>query len=79
MSCGLGCTHSSDLVLLWPLCRQAAAALIQPLAWAIPYATLAVQKEKKGKKIKPNKTKLKRREKMEVKIHCLHLKIKNES
>ena len=27
-----------DLALLWLWCRPAAAALIQPLAWELPYA-----------------------------------------
>jgi len=29
----------NDLVLLWLGCRPAAAALIHPLAWELPYAT----------------------------------------
>ena len=36
MSCGIGCRHSSDPVLLWPWCRPAAAAPVQPLAWELP-------------------------------------------
>ena len=36
-----------DPMLLWLWCRPAAATLIQPLAWEIPYATGAVLKEKK--------------------------------
>ena len=31
MSCGIGCRHGSDLLLL--SCRPAAVAPIQPLAW----------------------------------------------
>ena len=27
-----------DLALLWPWCRLAAAALIGPIAWELPYA-----------------------------------------
>ena len=34
-----GCRHGSDPVLLWLWCRPAATALIQPLAWELPYAT----------------------------------------
>ena len=37
MVCGLVHRHSSDLVLLWLWCRQAAVALIQTLAWEPPY------------------------------------------
>ena len=39
MTCGVGCRCSSDLVLLWLCCEQAAAAPNQPLAWEFPYAT----------------------------------------
>ena len=39
-------------MLLWLWCRPAAATLIQPLAWEIPYATGAVLKEKKTQKTK---------------------------
>ena len=37
MSCGVGCKHGLDLVLLWLWCRSAAATLIRPLAWELPY------------------------------------------
>ena len=39
MSCGVGrrCSLDPELLLLW--CRQAAVALIRPLAWEHPYAT----------------------------------------
>ena len=37
MSCGVGCRHGSDPVLLWWRCRPAGAAPIQPLAWESPY------------------------------------------
>ena len=41
----------SDLMWLW--CRPAAGALIQPLAWQLPYATgVALNKKKKEKKRK---------------------------
>ena len=38
MSCGVGWRSGLDLVLLWLRQRPAAAALIQPLAWKLPYA-----------------------------------------
>jgi len=47
MSCGLGNRCGSDLVLLWLLCRPVAVALIQPLAWELPYAMGASLKSKK--------------------------------
>ena len=37
VSCGVGCRHGSDLVLLW--LWLSAAALIEPLAWELAYAT----------------------------------------
>ena len=39
VSCGVGCRCISDRALLWLWCRPAAAALIRPLAWELPYAT----------------------------------------
>ena len=51
VSCGVGCSHSSDPVLLWLWLwlwyRLAAAALTQPLAWEPPYAAGAALKSKK--------------------------------
>ena len=41
--CGVG--HSSDPELLWLWCRLEAAALIQPLAWELPYVTGAALKK----------------------------------
>jgi len=38
MSCGVGRRRGSDLALLWLCCRLAATALIQPLAWELPFA-----------------------------------------
>ena len=32
-SCGVGCRHGSDLVLLWLWRRLTATASIRPLAW----------------------------------------------
>ena len=48
MSCGVGHRHSSDP-------RLAAAALIQPLAWALPYAMGAALKSKNKQINKPKK------------------------
>ena len=39
VSCGVGCRHGSDSVLLWLWCRPAATGLIQPLAWEPLYAS----------------------------------------
>ena len=50
MSCGLGFRHCSDPALLWLWGRLAAASLIQPLAWEIPYvAHVALKKQNKTK------------------------------
>ena len=38
MSCGIALRHGLDPALMWLLCRPAAVALIQPLAWESPYA-----------------------------------------
>ena len=49
MSCGAGhrCGSDPELLRLW--CRPAAAvALIQPLAWELPYAAGAALKKKKN-------------------------------
>ena len=58
MSCDVGHTRDLDISLLWLWCRPAAAALIQPLAWKLPYAADAALKTKKKekKKKKANKT-----------------------
>ena len=51
MSCGVGCRHGLDLVLLWLWLWLAAAARIRPLAWEPPYAEdVALEKKKKKKK-----------------------------
>ena len=47
VSCGVGRKHNLDAGLLWLWGRPAAATPIQPLAWALPYATDAAQKKKK--------------------------------
>ena len=49
MSCGVGHRGSSDPVLLWLWCGQAATALIGPLAWEPPYAAGAALKKQKTK------------------------------
>ena len=50
VNCGVGHRHGSDPVLLWLWCRPAAVALIQPLAWKLPYAAGAALKETNKKK-----------------------------
>ena len=52
MSCGIGCRHSSDPMLLWLWCRLAAAAPISPLAWELPHTSGAALKRSKKKKKK---------------------------
>ena len=49
---GVGRTCHSDLAWLWLWCRLAAVALIQPLAWELPYATGAALKQNKTKQTK---------------------------
>ena len=49
MSCGVGFRLNLDPTLLWLWCRLAAAALIQPLAWELPYAAGVALKRKKKK------------------------------
>ena len=49
MSCGVGCRHGSDLVLLWLWCRLAATAPIRPLAWEPLYAMVVALKGQKTK------------------------------
>ena len=44
VSCGVGHRRVLDLALLWLWYRPAAATLIQPLAWELPYATGAALK-----------------------------------
>ena len=50
MSCGVGCTRSSDLALLWLWRRPVATAPMRPLAWEPAYAMgAALEKDKKDK------------------------------
>ena len=48
-SCSVGCRHAPGPALQWLWYRLAAAALIQPLAWGLPYAAGAALKRKKRK------------------------------
>ena len=49
VSCGVSRRHGLDPTLLWLWCRPAAAALIRPLPWELPYAAGAAIKRKKKK------------------------------
>ena len=49
-SFSVGHRHSLDVVLLWLWYRPAAVALIQPLAWELPYAKGVALKKKRRKK-----------------------------
>ena len=52
MNGGAGHRHGSDQVLLWLWRRLAAKALIQSLAWELPYATYVALKRQNKKKRK---------------------------
>ena len=52
MSCGVGCRHGLDPMLLWLWRRPAATAPIRPLAWEPPYAAGAAQEMAKRQKKK---------------------------
>ena len=70
MSCGVGCRHGLDRVLLWLWCRPAATALIEPLAWEPPHAVSAALEKTKRQKDKKNqkpKTKQNKKESEELK------------
>ena len=48
MSCGIGHRRGLDPALLWLWRRLVATALIQPLAWELPYAmSVALKKHNK--------------------------------
>ena len=49
VTCVVGQRRGSDPVLLWLWCRQAATALIRPLAWELLYAEGTALKEKDKK------------------------------
>ena len=51
--CSIGRRFGLDPALLCLWCRLAAAALIQSLAWELPYAVGAAVKRKKAKNKKP--------------------------
>ena len=55
MNCGVALRCNSDSRLLWLWCRQAAIALIQALAWKLPYALMqwVWPTKSKKKKISP--------------------------
>ena len=55
VGCGVGHRGGSDPMVLWLWCRPAAAALIQPLAWELSYATYS-RGPKKQRKKKTKKT-----------------------
>ena len=61
MSCGVGHRRSLDPELLWLWIRPAATALIQPLAWELPYAEGAAPEKAKRQKDKKKKKKKKRK------------------
>ena len=46
VSCGVGYRHISDPSLLWMWCRLEVIALIQPLAWELPYSACVALKSK---------------------------------
>ena len=62
----MGRRRGSDPALLWLWCRVAAAALIRPLAWDLPYAAGAGIKKKKKKKKKISPPKVKGRQEMNL-------------
>ena len=47
MNCGVGCRCSLDPVMLWLRRRLAAASLIRPIAWELPYAAGVAPKHRK--------------------------------
>ena len=55
MSCGVGRSRGSDLVLLWLRRKPAATALIRFLAWEPSYATGVALKRQKDKNNNNNK------------------------
>ena len=57
MSYGVGRRQGLDLVLLWLWCKPAVTALIQPLAWELPYSAGVVLKRKQDSQNKSKQTK----------------------
>ena len=65
MSCDVGHRHGSDPALLWLWHRPAAAALIQPLVWELPFVTgRGLKRAEKGRKKKSYKGPLNNTEKV---------------
>ena len=62
MNCGVGRRRGLDPVLLWLWRRPVSTALIQPLAWELPYAVSAAITKKRKKKKKKKRRKKKRKE-----------------
>ena len=60
MSCGIGhrCSLDLGLALLWLWCRLTATALIQALAWELPYESGVALKMQKKKKRERKKEKI---------------------
>ena len=56
LSCGVGRRRGSDPVLMWLCRRPAAAALIRPPVWELPYAAPAALKRKEEKKKRAGET-----------------------
>ena len=50
VSCGVDCRYSSDPTSLWLWHRLAVVALVQPLAWELPYAVSAIKRSKQARK-----------------------------
>ena len=65
MSCGVGHRHGLDPALLWLWRKLAAVALIQPLAWELPYATGVALKKKNNKERDKKERKKARNRKVE--------------
>ena len=56
MSYGVGRRYGMDLVLLWLCCQPAAAALIRPPAWELPYAAWMQPSKNENKQTYPLRT-----------------------
>jgi len=77
VSCGVGCRHGSDLVLLWLWHRPAATAPIRPLAWESPFAMSAALEKAKRQKTNKKQTKTKTNKQSPSQTnhsHCHHLR-----
>ena len=76
MSCGVGCTRSLDLALVWLWRRSAATARIWPLAWEPLYAASTALKRWKKKKRKKRKLKIGNEKQIGWKIKILFVVLK---